>query len=198
MEVRIAAPADAPAIIDIYAPYVLATSISFESEVPSVQEMEKRIDACLTKFPWIICELDGKVAGYVYASSHREREAYQWTCECSVYIHPDYKGKGVGSQLYKALFALLTVQGMRTAYAGITLPNDASVRIHERLGFEFFALYDHVGYKLHSWHKVGWWKLRLNEYDPAPAPPLKFSHLDLHQYAAILQEAEQKIRSRII
>src|SRR5438309_1361820 len=191
MEVRIAVPKDAPAIIDIYAPYVLGTAISFESEIPSVQEMEKRINNCLQKFPWIVCEVDGRLAGYVYASPHREREAYQWTCECSVYIHPNFKGKGLGTQLYKALFKMLTVQGMRNLYAGITLPNEASVKIHERLGFEFFALYDHVGYKLNSWHKVGWWKLRLNEYDPEPAPPLKFSQLDRHQYAEILQEAAQ-------
>src|SRR5215216_6214047 len=127
--VRIAAKKDASGMLEIYGPYVLTTAFSFETFVPSSEQFGKRIDTCLLKYPWIVCEIDGIIAGYVYASSHREREAYQWSAECSVYVHDRFKEKGIGLELYRLLFRILKLQGIRTVYAGITLPNAASVAL---------------------------------------------------------------------
>jgi phosphinothricin acetyltransferase len=197
-EVRLATKDDAPQIIDIYSPSVLTASISFETEVPSEEEMQKRIDTVLQNYPWIVCAIDGKIAGYVYASKHREREAYQWSCECTAYMHPTFKGKGIGRKLYQLLFQLLKLQGFRNVYAGITLPNEASVRLHERCGFEKFVVYENVGYKFGNWHSVGWWKLRINNYDLEPPPPLKFSELDAGLVADLFEQTSRQIGSGLM
>jgi len=194
--VRLAEKKDAQEILDIYAPSILTAAISFETELPSLEEMQRRIEACLLKFPWIVCVIDEKITGYVYASKHREREAYQWSCECSVYVHNNFKGKGIGRALYQLLFQILKQQGFRNVYAGITLPNDASVQLHEKCGFRNFAYYENIGYKFGNWHTVGWWKLRLNDYDPDPPPPLKLSQLDPDRLADWIQQTVQNIRSK--
>ena len=195
--VRTATTADAEDIRQIYAPFVLSTAASFETQVPTVIEMEARIKKILQKFPWIVYEADAKVRGYTYATAYREREAYQWTCESSIYLHPDLHGKGIGKLLYEALFGILKIQGLVNVYGVITLPNEASTRLHEACGFEHFAVYDNVGYKLDSWQKVGWWKLRLNEYNPEPSPPLAFSQLDQQLVARQFEQAAASIQSRL-
>jgi phosphinothricin acetyltransferase len=197
IEIRPAVKTDAKQIIDIYAPSILSAAISFETELPSIAEMQKRIETILQTYPWIVCEVDGKIAAYVYGSKHRDREAYQWSSECSVYVHQDFKGKGIGKEMYQLLFQILKLQGIRNVYAGITLPNEASVTLHENCGFEKFAEYENVGYKLRSWHTVGWWKLRLNNYDPDPPPPLKFSELDAEMIADLFQKAAQSIQPKL-
>lgn len=197
VEVRLATIGDAEEIIGIYGPVILASATSFEISLPSCEEMQERIQACLQKYPWIICVIDGKLAGYVYGSKHRDREAYQWTCECSVYIHDAYKGKGIGKKLYRLLFRLLKIQQFRNVYAGITLPNEASILLHEKCGFEHFATYENVGYKFGDWHSVGWWKLEVNEYDPEPPPPLKLWELDPDMLTEEFAETARLIASRI-
>ncbi|GAA4730853.1 GNAT family N-acetyltransferase [Flavisolibacter ginsenosidimutans] len=196
VNVRLAKAGDAGSILEIYAPHVLYNACTFETHVPSVEEFEARITKCLQKFPWLVCEIDGRIAGYVYASPHREREAYQWTCESSVYVHKDFKGKGIGRELYKTLFQLLKMQGLVNVYAGITLPNDASVRLHEVCGFQLFAEYDNIGYKLGAWQKVGWWKLQLNKHELKPSPPLLFSELNLPLLPDLLTVAANNIKAR--
>lgn len=195
---RTAVIADARDILDIYAPFVLTTAISFERELPSLEQMEKRIEACLEKFPWLVITHEGRITGYAYASRHREREAYQWSCECSVYVHENYRGKGIAAELYRVLLEVLKLQGIRNAYAGITLPNESSVRLHEKCGFEPFAIYENVGYKLNSWQKVGWWRLRLNDFTPEPAPPLEFYLLDRNKLEMLFHESIQRINSKFI
>ncbi len=197
IEVRIVRKTDAKEIIDIYTPSILNAAISFETELPSIAEMQKRIETILQTYPWMVCEVDGKIAAYVYASKHRDREAYQWSSECSVYVHQNFKGKGIGKEMYQLLFQILKLQGIRNVYAGITLPNEASIILHENCGFEKFAEYENVGYKLGNWHTVGWWKLRLNEYDPDPPPPLKFSELDAEMIAGLFQKTAQSIQSKL-
>jgi L-amino acid N-acyltransferase YncA len=196
--IRTATISDAPGILEIYSPFVRHTATSFETALPSITEIEGRISKCLQKFPWLVCTIDGTVAGYAYASSHREREAYQWNAESSVYVNKNFRCKGIAGALYTALFDLLKTQGIRNVYAGITLPNDASVKLHELFGFTLFATYDHVGYKLGQWHKVGWWKLGINHYDPEPPPPLKFSDLDPPYLSGLLNTAAGRIRSSFI
>jgi L-amino acid N-acyltransferase YncA len=197
IEVRLASSEDANQILDIYSPSVLASATSFETVVPSLAEMQNRIDSCLQKYPWIVCSVNEKIAGYVYASKHREREAYQWTCESSVYVHNDFKGKRIGRSLYELLFRVLKLQGFRNIYAGIALPNEASVHLHESCGFTHFATYDNVGYKFGNWHTVGWWKLQVNNYDPAPPPPLRLSELNPGTLSNLFAEAARKIQSKL-
>ena len=197
IEVRLAAPNDAGEIIDIYSPSVLVTATSFETVVPPIEEMQKRIAFCLEKFPWIVCVIDGKISAYVYGSKHREREAYQWSCECSVYVGDEFKGKGIGKILYQLLFEIMKMQGFRNVYAGITLPNEASVHLHEKCGFRSFAMYENVGYKFGNWHTVGWWKLQINNYDLEPPPPLKISELDQETINKLFQQTAQVIQSQL-
>lgn len=168
--IRLADGDDAEHVQAIYAPVVRDTAISFETEIPDVQEMRQRILSTLEGLPWLVCEVDGKVLGYVYAGRHRARAAYQWAVEVSVYIHPDARRLGVGRALYSSLFQLLALQGFSNLFAGITLPNDGSVGIHERLGFQPIGVYKDVGYKFGSWHDVGWWQLPMIQSDPPSDP----------------------------
>lgn len=195
IEVRLATTADAEDFIEIYSPNILSTAISFETEIPTIENFKKRIEKCLQKFPWIVCSIDNKIAGYVYASSHRDREAYQWSCECSVYVHENFQGKKIGKELYHLLFKILKHQGFRNVYAGITLPNDASVQLHEKCGFENFATYENVGYKFGKWHSVGWWKLQIKDYDLQLPPPLKISQINPDFLTPLFQSTAHKIQS---
>jgi phosphinothricin acetyltransferase len=183
--------------MNIYLPYIYDSAITFETEPPSLEQFEGRIEKCLQKFPWLVCIVDDQVAGYVYASPHRDREAYQWTCECSVYVSEKYKGKGIGKTLYIVLFSILKEQGIRNVYAGITLPNEPSVILHERCGFEHFATYEQVGYKLDGWKTVGWWKLQLNSFGEKPAPPQLFSQMDRQLFTGRFQMAAESVLSKL-
>lgn len=168
---RMATPADAADIQAIYAPVVRNTPISFEVEPPTVEEMRRRIVETLAQMPWLVVERDGAVVAYAYASPHRSRLAYQWSIDVSAYVAPQVHRCGYGRRLYTALFDLVRRQGYYTAYAGIALPNEASVGLHEAMGFKPVAVYRNVGYKLGRWHDVGWWALPLRDYDETPAPP---------------------------
>lgn len=169
LRIRLATMADAAAVHAIYAPVVQSTAISFELEPPSVEEMRGRIEKTLPSWPWLVCERQSTVLGYAYASRHRERAAYQWSVDVSVYIAEDQRGRGIGRALYTALFAILRAQGYRNACAGITLPNPASVALHEAMDMRPVGIYRHVGYKLGAWHDVGWWQGALQP--PAAAEP---------------------------
>ena len=187
-QVRLANPGDAVGILEIYAPYVRDTSITFETEVPSVERFSDRIATYLREWPWLVAETDGQIAGYAYASRYRERVAYQWSVECSVYIHDDHLRAGLARALYTALFALLKRQGYRNVYAVINLPNDRSVALHESMGFRWFATYEQVGYKLGKWKKVGWWRLVINEFGEEPGPVVPFSEFDREGLERIFQD----------
>jgi L-amino acid N-acyltransferase YncA len=173
--IRLATPRDAPGVQAIYAPVVRETATSFELEPPTVEDMRQRIAGVVERMPWLVCERRGEILGYAYASPHRVRAAYQWSVDVSVYIHAQVRRSGVGLGLYRSLFALLVLQGFYQAHAGITLPNPASVGLHESLGFQPVGVYRAVGYKLGAWHDVGWWQLTLQARVPAPEPPLKAS-----------------------
>jgi len=176
--IRLATTADAAGILAIYAPYIANTSFTFETEVPSVETFAERIKTYLLNWPWLIYEQNGMIAGYAYATKYRERTAYQWCTESSIYVHDDHQKSGIGKLLYKTLIAILQRQGFRNVYAVINLPNEKSVSFHERLGFRYFATYEQVGYKLGKWKNVGWWRLIINEFGEDPAPPIKFSALN--------------------
>lgn len=171
MLIRLAAPADGAALADIYRPAVTESVISFELEAPDAAEMARRVARIMERMPWLVCERDGEVIGYAYASPHRERAAYQWSVDVSAYVHRDARRLGVGRALYTSLFAALVVQGYRNAYAGIALPNAASVGLHTAVGFTPVGVYREVGYKHGAWHDVAWFERALAPHDPDPAPP---------------------------
>lgn len=164
---------DAAACAAIYAPYVETTPISFEERVPDALEMEARIVRSAATHPWLVAEQGGEMVGYAYACRHRERAAYRWAADVSVYVAANRRGEGIGRLLYERLFGRLRAQNFQVACAGITLPNDASVRLHESLGFARVGVSPRIGWKLGRWHDVGWWQLELAPPgDEAPLEPL--------------------------
>ena len=154
--VRDATERDAEACAAIYAPYVTDTAISFETEPPDAAAMAERIAAAQRTHAWLVCEQDGRVVGYAYGGPFRTRAAYRLSCEVSVYVERGRRRTGAGRALYEALLARLTERGYRTALAGMTLPNDASVALHRALGFEPVGTFRRVGYKHGAWHDVAW------------------------------------------
>ena len=176
-KIRLATRNDAVGIAEIYRPIVVSTPISFEIEPPDEQEIARRIGKTLTAFPWLVCVNKDLIAGYAYASPHRERAAYQWSVDVSVYVHSDFRRRGVGQALYASLFRIVAAQGYYNAYAGITLPNAGSVGLHESVGFKPLGVYRNVGYKIGAWHDVGWWELALQPKAVPPEPPLKLAEI---------------------
>jgi L-amino acid N-acyltransferase YncA len=171
---RVATPDDAAQVLEIYAPFCVATPVSFETEAPPAEEIERRIVTTLEFFPWLIVAEGERVLGYAYASRHRERAAYRWSADVSVYVREDARGKGVGRALYASLFAVLRFQGIYNILAGISLPNPASVAVHEAMGLRPIGLYTRIGYKCGEWHDVGWWQLALPHPGGEPLEPLSF------------------------
>jgi len=167
--------ADAAACAAIYGFYVAETVASFEEEPPDVEAMRGRIARTSATHPWLVAEDPaGRVVGYAYGSQHRERASYRWECDVAVYVAHDHRGRGVGRALYGALLPSLREQRFHVVCAGITLPNDASVRLHESFGFEPVGVYREIGWKAGAWHDVGWWQLRLGDGaapPPEPRPP---------------------------
>jgi len=174
MNIRPATPDDAPAIAAIYAPIVRDTIISFEMEPPTAAEMRGRIIATLERLPWLVgLDAAGAVNGYVYAGRHRDRAAYQWSVDVTAYVRADSRGQGTAKRLYQALFDELAALGYFQAFAGITLPNEASVALHRSVGFEPLGVYRKVGYKCGAWHDVAWWQRAIQPLRP-PEPPLPY------------------------
>jgi len=184
MRIRIAKISDGQDIADIYGPIVRDTSISFEEAPPSAKEMANRIESTLITHPWLVAEQDGRVVAYAYATQHRTRAAYQWSCDVSVYVGENTRRSGVARALYDCLFAILLTQGFATAFAGIALPNDASVGFHKSMGFEAIGIYRRVGFKNGSWRDVIWWSRTLQNFKGAPPAPLRFSEATLDRGGA--------------
>jgi L-amino acid N-acyltransferase YncA len=164
--IRDATADDAAACAAIYRPYVLDTAISFELDPPSPAEMADRITDTLRGHAWLVCEDGGRVVGYAYGGPHRTRAAYRWVCEVSVYLERSRRRTGAGRALYEALFDRLAERGLRTAVAGIAMPNDASVGMHRALGFDPVGTYRRIGWKHGAWHDVLWMQRALGGDEP--------------------------------
>ncbi|HZC51393.1 MAG TPA: arsinothricin resistance N-acetyltransferase ArsN1 family B [Mycobacterium sp.] len=171
MRVRPATPADAAACVEIYRPYVLDTVITFETKVPTVEEMAERIVDARVMHEWLVLEADGDVIGYAYAHQFNSRAAYQWSVETSVYLAQDRRRAGGGRMLYTELLRRLTERGFRRAFAGIAQPNEASNGLHHAFGFRRAGRYRRVGWKLGAWHDVEWWQLDLLGPDAGAEAP---------------------------
>ena len=153
---------DIPAIVEIYNPYITSTAVSFEEEPVTEPEMRRRIEEVETyALPWLCAEVDGSLAGYTYATRWRERAAYRFTAETTIYLADGFLGRGIGNQLYSALLEQVRAAGMHQVIAVIALPNPASVGLHEKLGYVKVAHFSQVGYKFERWLDVGYWQLAL-------------------------------------
>jgi len=159
--VRPVRPGDAAGVRAVYAPIVEQTFISFEEEPPGVDEMGRRIAAVTATHPYFVAERNGTLLGYCYGSQHRARAAYRHSAEVTVYVGEQARGQGVGRALYSALLPELTARGFHMAYGGIALPNDASIALHEAMGFTHLGVFREVGFKLGVWRDVGWWQRSL-------------------------------------
>lgn len=164
--IRTATPVDAASLLEIYRPYVEATAVSFETEVPSAAVFAARIDKALQGWAWLVAEVDGQCVGYAYGSAHRERAAYRWSTETSAYVRPGWQGQGLGRSLYQALFERLAERGYCNALAVVVLPNEASVALHRALGFEPVGVFKRGGHKFGIWHDVMWLQRPLRDEPP--------------------------------
>lgn len=194
LRIRRAQARDAESVAAIYAPIVRDTPISFEVDPPGCDELARRIATIGAERPWLVGDAGGRVLGYAYATSHRERAAYRWSVDVSVYVADDARRRGVAAALYTALLDTLVLQGFHRAWAGITLPNAASVGLHESLGFEPVAVYREVGWKCGAWHDVGWWGRGLADAAAAPAEPASLASLDPARLEPLWQRAAQRVR----
>lgn len=166
---------DAEQIASIYAPCVRETFISFEMDPPTASQIRERIVSTTEKYPWLVTRRGEEVLAYAYASQHRSRAAYQWSVDVGIYVLASARRSGVGRSLYQALFQVLRLQGFYNAYAGIALPNPASIGLHEACGFRPLGVYEHVGFKLGAWRDVGWWQRAVQGLAQPPANPIWFS-----------------------
>ena len=179
LRVRLADPdRDAAAIAAIYRPAVEETAVSFEESAPDADEMAQRIRAILSRAPWLVAVAEGgDVVGYAYAGSHHARAGYRWSVDISAYVHHEWRGRGVGRTLYDALMPMLLSQGFVNVYAGIALPNPASVALHESIGMRRVGVYERVGYKFDRWHDVAWYGIRIADPPDPPAEPIPLPEL---------------------
>jgi L-amino acid N-acyltransferase YncA len=183
VQIRFAADDDVVGIHEIYAPVIEETAISFETEVPSYDEIAKRIAETTPRYPWLVAAYNGNVhdrqiLGYAYGHRFAPRAAYAWSVETSIYVRDTARGQGVGTMLYGALLTLLEAQGYQQAFAGIALPNPASVGLHEAVGFRHIGTYHDVGFKFDTWHDVGWWQRGLTTNTETPREPVPVDELD--------------------
>lgn len=186
---RTATPEDAACLRAVYAPYVTDTAITFEYDVPDVEEFRTRIRNICRTYPYLVCEREGRVAGYAYAHRHMERAAYQWNAELSVYVEQSLRGRGLGFALYSALLDLLRLQGVHNVYGCVTTPNPRSEKLHARLGFHLVGVQHAAGYKLGQWHDVSWFEKRLTEATSSPPPIKPFQELDAATTATIFKKS---------
>lgn len=175
--IRIATEADAAACHTIYAAIVETSAITFETDLPGDDAMRGRIQARLATHPWLVWEEDGKVLAYAYAGRFRERAAYDWIAETSIYVHENARRRGIARRLYSALLGVMRLQGINQAVGVITLPGNSSVAMHEAMGFAPAGVWPKSGYKLGQWWDVGVWSLFLSEPETPPAPVIPFAEL---------------------
>ena len=184
--IRLAELRDSEAMLHIYKPYVETTSISFETVAPTPAQFAARIEEILQTHPCLVYLADGEVAGYAYASVHRARAAYRYNADLSVYLAPQYHGSGAAARLCGCLFELLRALGYYNVYAAVTLPNEKSIRFHEKCGFTLIGVHHNTGYKFGQWHDVAWLEKALAPHEESPAEPKRISELSVAETEAVL------------
>ena len=193
--IRLISENDAREVLDIYKPFVINTIISFEYEAPSVDEFLQRIQNNILEYPWLVCQHGNKIIGYAYASKHRQRKAYQWSCESTVYLAPEFQNKGIARILYKTLFSILKMQGYFNVYAGISLPNQKSVGFHQSFGFKKIGIYKKTGFKFGKWHDVAWFYFHLKKHIGNPPEPKTIQAVvNTETFKQILEDANKSVK----
>ena len=175
--IRLASAADASAIAAIYAPYCERSAISFEEIAPTADEMATRIARIGADRPWLVLEDNGTIVGYAYAAAHHERASYRWSVSTAIYVDGGHARRGAGRALYSTLFDVLRLLGYYKATAGITLPNAASVGLHESFGFRLVGIYRDIGFKFGGWHDVAWYQMAIQPPSRDPLPPRSIAEL---------------------
>ena len=175
--IRIARDADVPAILDIYAPYIVSSTITFEYDVPCKNTFYQRFYTVTEQFPWLVWEENGEILGYAYATRPFERAAYAWCAEPSIYLKPTAQGRGIGKKLYVALEEILKLQGYQVLYALVTGENTPSLRFHEKLGYRPLAEFPNCGFKFDRWLGVFWLEKRINSVEIPSSFPVPWKQL---------------------
>lgn len=192
--VRLVEKNDAASILNIYGPYVLNTAITFEYDVPTIDEYMNRIETAISEFPWLVCLQSNEIVGYAYATKFRYRTAYQWSPESTIYLSPSIQGKGVARILYETLFEILKLQGYFSVFAGVAIPNEQSEGLHIGTGFEEIGVFKNIGYKLREWHSTRWYQLKLQKYISEPNVPVNINRCKLTQeFRNIIEEANVRL-----
>ena len=196
LHIRLASADDADGIRTVYAPFV-DTPVTFEEEVPSCETYRERIERICEKYPCLVAEEDGRVVGFAYAHELRERIAFQWNAELSIYLAPAAQGQGEGSRLYAALIELLRLTGIKAVYGVVTSPNPASERLHHAFGFALMGVQPHAGFTCGAWHDVAWYVREIAPFEDEPAPPAPFpSYASAHpdQVSEVIAQANERLR----
>lgn len=178
LTIRLATLPDCQSILNIYSHYVLNTAITFEYEIPALEEVENRMKSIQITYPYLVAEIGGEIVGYAYATDLRYRTAYQWSPESTIYLQKDAIGQGIGKKLYNKLIEILKIQGFYNVFGGVALPNEASIALHLNMGFTEIGIYKNIGYKHDKWHSTLWFQLQLNEYTIHPETPKKISDIN--------------------
>ena len=195
LHIRLASTDDADGIRAVYAPFV-DTPVTFEEEAPSCEAYRERIAKICEKYPCLVAEEGGRIVGFAYAHELRERIAFQWNAELSVYLAPTTQGQGVGSRLYAALIELLRLTGIKAVYGVVTSPNPASERLHRAFGFALMGTQPHAGFTCGAWHDVAWYVREIAPFEDAPAPPAPFpSYASAHpdQVSEVIARANESL-----
>lgn len=193
-KIRLATEADSTSILEIYTPFITDTVITFEYEVPTITAFSERIANIQKKYPWLVCEIDGKIVGYAYASQFAERAAFAWSVDFSIYINPKYHKRKIGKALYFSLFELLKLQGYYNVYAKITSPNIKSESLHKSLGFKPVGIYKNVAFKLGNWQDLICYELKLMDYPNTPKNTKTIDEINnTPEFDKIIETAEKII-----
>ena len=196
VRIRLADPArDARAILDVYAPYIEKTAITFETEVPSLESFTQRVKDIAAHFPYLLLEADGELVGYAYAHRQAERAAFAWNAELSIYLKEGFAGRGMGRELYSLLEKLLAMQGYVNFYGVITGSNAVSIALHEKMGYRIIGRHVHTGFKFGQWHDTVWLHKRVSE--GVPGEILSVHGLDRTAVAERIEAARKKIEKRV-
>ena len=190
--IRDALPGDIPEILSIYSEYVLHSNYTFEYEVPTIEKFMERFLRITESFPWIVCEIDGKVRGYAYGSRAFERVAYQWDADVTVYIDKEFHGLGIAKRLYQVLHIFLKEQGYYNLYAVITAVNLPSVGFHRSVGYNDIGLFHKTGYKRGEWLDVLWMEKQLRTNYGTPEAPVSYKSLDKGMTAELFREGSRE------
>ncbi|NLL46177.1 MAG: N-acetyltransferase [Clostridiales bacterium] len=193
-KLRLARPADAEGVLKVYAPYIKETAISFEYDVPTPDELAGKIESIGGRYPFLVCELEGEIIGFAYASAHMTRSACMWNAELLVYIDERYLRRGIGHSLYSALMEMLRLQNIQNVYGAVTIPNESSEWLHKSMGFDVVGTYRKAAFKLGRWHDVVWYGKQLGSYITPPRTLIPIAEIDDDQITEILKKNGKMVR----